>query len=130
MVRRALSLLALLSLTGCDGPDCGRPICGCWEDATVSLDITVVDQDSDPLEGIELVCVNEQAAFATSGVDGLITGTLETRVSDGCGLERCSSVTLLGPIGDCSGTQSTLLILNETTVTLTCGAGDDDSGQP
>ena len=69
---------------------------------------------------------SEQAAFATSGVDGLITGTLETRVSEGCGLERCSNVTLVDPVGDCAGTQSTLLVLNQTTVSLSCGTATDE----
>jgi hypothetical protein len=122
----ALLLGAALS-SSCTGDTCGRPICGCWEDVSVTLEITVVDQLGDPIPGIDALCVNEDTPVATSGDDGVISTRFETRVSEACGTERCNSVTLSDPTGACSGTESSLLALNRSTVALTCGSpGDDD----
>ena len=126
-----LVLASALSGAGCTGDDCGRPICGCWVDDTVDLQITVVDQAGTPLEGIDLVCVNEDTPVASSDAEGVAGTIFETRVSPGCGPERCNSITLIDPTGRCEGTSSTLAVLNDTTVPLVCAEGDDDdSGSP
>lgn len=122
----ALAALALFQ-TSCTGATCASAICGCWEPFTVDLEITVVDQDGDPVEGIDAICLNESSAVATSDAAGLIARSFDTRVSPSCGPERCNNVTLTDPQGRCEGTQSTLAALNFSTVTLECTAvGDDD----
>mgnify|MGYP007046913042 CR=1 FL=1 len=124
-----LGLTALLA-SSCTGPSCSSAICGCWEPFRVDLEITVVDQDGDPLQDIEAICLNEGEPIAVSGVDGVIAHSFDTRVSPGCGPERCRTITLSDPAGLCDGTQSTIAVLNFTTVELTCEApGDDDSAR-
>ncbi len=131
MARLGLVLAGALWSAGCAGDDCGRPICGCWTDETLDLQITVVDQDGIPLEGIDLICVNEDTPVASSDVEGVAGALFETRVSPGCGPERCHSLTLSDPTGRCEGTSSSLAMLNDTTVSLVCAEGDDDdSGNP
>ena len=126
-----LVLAGALSGAGCTGDDCGRPICGCWIDDTVDLQITVIDQAGAPLEGIDLICVNEDTPVASSDVEGVAGTIFETRVSPSCGPERCNSLTLSDPTGRCEGASSSLAVLNDTTVTLVCAEGDDDdSGNP
>ena len=126
-----LVMAGALSGAGCAGDDCGRPICGCWIDDTVDLQVTVVDQAGDPLEGIDLICVNEDTPIASSNIEGVAGTIFDTRVSPGCGPERCNSITLSDPTGRCEGTSSSLAVLNDTTVLLVCAEGDDDdSGNP
>jgi|GEM_PF-4658920 len=120
-------LLLASALGGCTGDDCGRPICGCWEDVSVALDVTVLSDLGEPVQGITAICVNEDAAVATSDADGLLSARFDTRLSQACGTERCNSLTLTDPTGRCEGTQSSLIALNRTTVTVDCDPdGDDD----
>ena len=77
--------LCAIVLGGCAGVECGRPVCGCWEDITVSLEITVVDQDGAPIPGLNAVCVNEDSAVATSTEAGLLAASFDSRVSEACG---------------------------------------------
>ena len=114
------ALLATLALAGCTDRQCQSAICGCWEPAEVALDIEVLDELGRPVPGASAFCVNEDDAVAVAGDDGLLAATLETRVSPGCGVERCSSLTILDPSGRCEGVESTLSVLNESTVTLAC----------
>ena len=126
-----LVLASALWIAGCTDDDCGRPICGCWTDETLDLQIRVTDQDGNPLEGIDLICVNEDIPVASSDFEGLAGTMIETRISPGCGPERCNSITLSDPTGRCEGTATSLAVLNDTTVTLFCAEGDDDdSGNP
>ncbi|MCO4770181.1 MAG: hypothetical protein KDA24_09145 [Deltaproteobacteria bacterium] len=121
------ALAAAAMLAGCNATNCAQSICGCWEDFTVSLEMTVVDQFGDGVDGVRAICVNEDAPVATTNGDGELMQTFDTRVSPGCGTERCNTLTLLDPEGRCEGTQSTLAALNFSTVTLTCTElGDDD----
>ena len=84
-------------------------------------------QDGEPIEGMSAVCVNEGSAVATSDADGLLAASFDSRVSEACGPERCNSLTITDPTGACEGTSSSLVALNYTTVSLTCGSvGDDD----
>ncbi len=129
MIRAALVLGATL-LAGCPNAECGRPICGCWEAVSVTLDLTLVDGAGEPVPDISVICTNEDSAIATSNAEGVVAHTFDTRVSDGCGPERCNTLTLVDPSGRCTGVESTLLALNGTTIPLSCGgaADDDDSG--
>ena len=123
------AIVGVLGLLGasCTGPSCSSAICGCWEPFTVDMEITVVDQAGTPVEGIDAICLNEGEAIATSDGAGLIARSFDTRVSPGCGPERCNNVTLNDPLGRCEGVQSTLVALNFSTVSLPCVAiGDDD----
>jgi len=123
----ALPLAAAWLLASCTGPTCASAICGCWEQETAQVNFTVVDIDGDPIEGIDMICINESVALATSDAAGLIATSFETRVSPGCGPERCNRLTLSDPTGACDGTDSTLQVLNGSTVTLDCDVvGDDD----
>ena len=133
-MRGLRSIALLLALTwlivpaaGCDGEDCGRAICGCWESVSVNLDVLVLDQRGEPVEGMQAVCINEDSPVGTTDGDGRITANFDTRLSQVCGTERCNSLTLSDPEGRCGSTQSSLLVLNSTTVTVDCSAvGDDD----
>ncbi len=120
-----VGLAALLS-SSCTGATCVSAICGCWEPFTVELEITVVDEQENPREGIAAICLNEGEAIAVSDEAGVIAQTYDTRVSPGCGPERCNTITLTDPSGACEGTQSTIAMLNFTTVELRCAVGDDD----
>lgn len=122
----ALIGLAALASSSCTGASCASAICGCWEPFTVEMEITVVDQDATPREGIEATCLNEGEPIAVSDAAGVIAKDYETRVSPGCGPERCNTIILSDPTGLCDGTRSTIGALNFTTVELTCAAGDDD----
>ncbi len=122
----ALLGLGALLASSCTGANCVSAICGCWEPYTVNLEITVVDEDAEPREGIAAICLNEGEAIAFSDENGVIAKDYETRVSPGCGPERCNTITLTDPSGACEGTQSTIAIMNFTTVELRCAVGDDD----
>jgi hypothetical protein len=125
-VHAAILGLAALLTSSCTGATCVSAICGCWEPFTVEMEITVVDEDQNPREGIAAICLNEGDAIAFSDADGVIAKDYDTRVSPGCGPERCNTITLTDPSGACEGTRSTIAVLNFTTVVLTCAVGDDD----
>ena len=112
---------------GCNDETCAQSLCGCWEDVVVRLELRVVDQDGDPVEAMDVICINEDRALASTNTDGVVSTMLDTRLSASCGTERCNSLTLRDPTGRCLGTQSTLMALNDSVVTVDCGAaGDDD----
>lgn len=82
-----------------DLDDCVRSFCGCWADATLNYQTTVVDSRSEPIAGAELTCPGQNTLIARSDAAGLVTFTIETEESPGCGLARCGNLVLQDSTG-------------------------------
>jgi len=75
-----------------DLDDCVRSFCGCWTDATLDYQATVVDSRGEPIAGAELTCMGEDTSIARSDATGRATFTIKTEDSPGCGLARCGNL--------------------------------------
>jgi hypothetical protein len=131
VVKTALmvSLSALLPLLACSGPagTCGPSLCGCAEDATLNFVAHVQDVSGAPVPGAEGRCAGESAPVATAGTDGVISFTLQTQKSPGCGFVRCNTLHLSLPSGTLQPLDVPEFQANGATVTL-CPAGQSGGG--
>jgi len=85
--------LAGALLPGCLQQDCAESLCGCWEAATLEFEATLYNpQLAAPVEGAEVYCDDESEPLATSDADGLVSFSVETELSPGCGYARCDEL--------------------------------------
>jgi hypothetical protein len=77
-----------------DLDDCVRSFCGCWTHTTLDYRAVVVDGRGDPIAGADLTCMGENALIARSDSTGIVTFTIDTEESPGCGLARCGNLVL------------------------------------
>ena len=95
-------LLMTFALVGCEEvpDDCAMSFCGCWEPVTFEYQATAWDvQTETPVEGVEVRCAGTDELLAVSGADGLISFSLETEGSAGCGSLDCNNLDLTPPEG-------------------------------
>jgi len=91
-------LASTLALSACIPGPCERSICGCWEDAVVPFEATILDASSGtPVSGIEVRCDDETEIRSTSDGEGGVVFEVETRSSPGCGIETCSTLGFSDP---------------------------------
>lgn len=80
--------------------DCAATFCGCWAPATLTYSVTVVDAATEePIEGVGVFCLPEEEPIALSDADGLVSFSIDTMESPGCGWERCNNLQFRGPLG-------------------------------
>lgn len=92
------SILLLLSAHNAVADNgCGRAICGCWMDTTVSYRLNIVDKNNKPIKNIQAVCANETAPIGKSNAAGLLQASVKTAQSPGCGIQRCGEIKLSDP---------------------------------
>lgn len=98
------AVLAALFIAGCalnadDGPDvhdCNKTLCGCQADHTRSVRLQYLDQESMPVRGVRLVCLDTSESLGESGPSGRITLQVKGTTSPGCGFQpRCMTAFLI-----------------------------------
>jgi hypothetical protein len=100
-------------------PNCGMSFCGCWEDTTIAFSAKVLDgQTMAPVAGVEVYCVPEMESVAVSDAMGNVSFTVETKVSPGCGLERCNNLRFHDPVGPLADTTGSYYELNGKDVVM------------
>ena len=82
-----------------DLDDCVRSFCGCWTEATLKYQAMVVDSRGEPIAEAELACMGEDTPIAHSDATGLVTFTIETEESQGCGWARCGKLIFKDSVG-------------------------------
>jgi hypothetical protein len=80
------------------GGDCGMSFCGCWTPETLTFSANVITAEA-PAQGIELYCKGEPDPIAVSDAMGMVSFSIETMVSPGCGPERCGNLRFHDPAG-------------------------------
>jgi hypothetical protein len=94
-------------------PGCGMSFCGCWEDTTIQFAAKVLNgQTMDPVAGIEVYCGEETDPVGVSDAMGNVSFSVETKVSPGCGLERCNQLRFHDPVGSLADTTGSYNELN------------------
>ena len=92
---RPYTLLIAVLLVGCasatDGPlnvhDCNESFCGCQEEDIKTLLVKYVGEDSKPVWGVRLVCLDTGETLGRTDPRGLIRLKVKGLTSPGCGFQ-------------------------------------------
>ncbi len=99
MIRLSILLTSLL-LIGCassagddiGGHDCNKTLCGCQAKDTRTIRLQYVDEKSNPVWGVELVCLHNSELLGTTSPKGIILAKVKGSNSPGCGFQsKCST---------------------------------------